>query len=66
MTCLVIMHNIIIEYERDEGILDQVWQLQGELVAPQPGSMFEVFRHVPLACTVQLSFSSRSREKEQM
>jgi hypothetical protein len=32
MTACVIMHNLIIEDERDEDIHDQGWKFQGELV----------------------------------
>jgi hypothetical protein len=38
MTACVIMHNMIIEDECDEGIHDQGWEFQDELVAPYPGS----------------------------
>jgi hypothetical protein len=42
MTSCVIMHNMIVDDERDEGFLDQGHQFQGELVAPQARlSMFE-------------------------
>jgi hypothetical protein len=33
MTACVIMHNMIVEDERNESIHDQGWELQGELVA---------------------------------
>jgi hypothetical protein len=33
--------------ERDEGIYDQGWEFQGELVAPHPGAAtFEKFLHM--------------------
>jgi hypothetical protein len=42
MTTCVIMHNMTVDDERDEGFLDQGRQFQGELVAPQAGpSTFE-------------------------
>jgi hypothetical protein len=51
MTACVIMHNMIVEDERDDGIHDQGWEFQGELVAPHPGAAtFEEFLHVQL-CT---------------
>jgi hypothetical protein len=47
MTACVIMHNMIIEDERDEGIHEQGWEFQGELVAPHPeAATFEEFLHV--------------------
>jgi hypothetical protein len=47
MTAYVIMHNMIVEDVRDEGIHDQGWEFQGELVAPHPGAAtFEEFLHV--------------------
>jgi hypothetical protein len=46
MTCCVIMHNMIVEDERDDSIYDQGWQFQGELVAPIPGpASFQDFLH---------------------
>jgi hypothetical protein len=36
MTAYVIMHNMIVEEERDDSIYDQGWDFQGELVAPNP------------------------------
>jgi hypothetical protein len=36
MTACVIMHNMIVENERDERIHDQGWEYQGELVVPHP------------------------------
>jgi hypothetical protein len=38
MTACVIMHNMIIEDERDERIHDQGWEFKGELVVPYPGA----------------------------
>jgi hypothetical protein len=47
MTACVIMHNIIIEDERDERINYQGWEFQGELVALHLGAaIFEEFLHV--------------------
>jgi hypothetical protein len=47
MTACVIMHNMIVKNERDEGINDQGWEFQGELVAPHTWSaIFEEFFHV--------------------
>jgi len=37
MTACVIMHNMIVEEERDESVYDQGWEFQGDLVALQPG-----------------------------
>jgi hypothetical protein len=31
------MHNMIIEEERDVDVYDQGWEIQGELVTPNPG-----------------------------
>jgi hypothetical protein len=46
-TSRVIIHNNIVEDECDEGLLDQGWQFQGELVVLHAGStMFEEFIHV--------------------
>ena len=37
MTACVIMHNMIVENERDDAmIFDQGWEFEGELVAPTP------------------------------
>jgi hypothetical protein len=36
MTACVIMHNMIVEEERDDSVYDQGWDFQGELVAPNP------------------------------
>jgi hypothetical protein len=47
MTACVIMHNMIIEDERDDDLHDQGWEFQGELVALHPGTdTFEKFLHV--------------------
>jgi hypothetical protein len=47
VTACVIMHNMIVNDERDEGIHDQGWEFQGELVAPYLGATtFEEFLHV--------------------
>jgi hypothetical protein len=47
MTTCVIMHNMIIEEERDEGLHDQGWKFQGELVDPQLGlASWDEFLHV--------------------
>jgi hypothetical protein len=47
MTVCVIMHNMIVEDGRDDGIHDQGWEFQGELVAPHLGAAtFEKFLHV--------------------
>jgi hypothetical protein len=46
MTACVIMHNIIVEEERDDTVYDQGWNFQGELVAPNPGPVsFQDFLH---------------------
>jgi hypothetical protein len=37
MTAYMIMHNMIIEEERDDNVYDQGWDFQGELVAANPG-----------------------------
>jgi hypothetical protein len=36
MIACVIMHNMIVEEERDDSVYDQEWDFQGELVAPNP------------------------------
>jgi hypothetical protein len=47
MTTCVIMHNMIVEDERDEGVHNQEWEFQGELVARHSGAAtFEEFLHV--------------------
>jgi hypothetical protein len=47
ITACVIIHNMIVEDEHDEGIHDQGWEFQGELVTPHPGAAtFEEFLHV--------------------
>jgi hypothetical protein len=43
MTACVIMHNMIVEDERDEGMHDPAWQFQGQLVEPQGPSTFAQF-----------------------
>jgi hypothetical protein len=41
------MHNMIVEDERDDGIHDQWWKFQGELIAPHPeAAIFDEFLHV--------------------
>jgi hypothetical protein len=41
------MHNMIVEDECDDGIHNQGWEFQGDLVAPHPGAAtFEEFVHV--------------------
>jgi hypothetical protein len=37
MTACKIMHNMIIEKERNDIVYDQGWGFQGELVSPNPG-----------------------------
>ncbi|XP_051186503.2 uncharacterized protein [Lolium perenne] len=37
MTACVIMHNMIVEVERDDSLYDNDWEGQGELVTPQRG-----------------------------
>ncbi|XP_071683210.1 uncharacterized protein [Lolium perenne] len=37
MTACVIMHNMIVEVERDDSLYDSDWEGQGELVTPQRG-----------------------------
>ncbi|KAK1608299.1 hypothetical protein QYE76_031972 [Lolium multiflorum] len=37
MTACVIMHNMIVEVERDDSLFDNEWDGQGELVTPQGG-----------------------------
>ena len=38
ISCCLIMHNMIVEYERDDSIYDKDWQFGGETVVPQFGS----------------------------
>ncbi|KAK1603841.1 hypothetical protein QYE76_027514 [Lolium multiflorum] len=37
MTACVIMHNMIVEVERDDSLFDNDWEGQGEFVTPQGG-----------------------------
>ena len=47
MTACVIMHNMIVEVERDDSLYDNDWEGQGELVAPQGGpATFQDILHV--------------------
>jgi hypothetical protein len=47
MIAFVIIHNMIFEDGCDEGLLNQGWQFEGELIAAQRGSTsFEEFIHV--------------------
>ena len=47
MTACVIMHNMIVEDERDDSLYDQDWLHGGDLVAPAQGAgSFEDFIHV--------------------
>jgi hypothetical protein len=46
MTACVIMHNMIVEEERDDSVYDQRWDFQGELVAANPRPVsFQNFLH---------------------
>jgi hypothetical protein len=46
MSACVIMHNMIIEEERDDIVHDQGWDFQGELVATNPvPASFQNFFH---------------------
>jgi hypothetical protein len=36
MTACVIMHNMIVEEERDDSVYDQGWDFQGDLVVANP------------------------------
>jgi hypothetical protein len=36
MTACVVMHNMIVDDERDESIYDQGWKFQDKLVASHP------------------------------
>ena len=47
----VIMHNMVVEYERDEGLNDQAWQFQSEVVEPQGPSTFAQF--LDLHCDIR-------------
>jgi hypothetical protein len=47
MTACVIMHNMIVENERNEGLHDQAWEFHGELVVLYPRvATFEEFFHM--------------------
>ncbi|KAM0821209.1 hypothetical protein ACQ4PT_025201 [Festuca glaucescens] len=47
MTACVIMHNMIVEVERDDSLFDNEWEGQGELVTPQGGpASFQDILHV--------------------
>jgi hypothetical protein len=39
MSACVIMHNMIVENERDDNIYDQGWDFQSELVEPAVGHL---------------------------
>jgi hypothetical protein len=46
MTACVIMHNMIVEEERDDSVYDQAWDFQDELVAQNPVPFsFQEFLH---------------------
>jgi hypothetical protein len=46
MTACVIIHNMIVEEERDNAVYDHGWDFHGELVAPNPGpTSFQDFLH---------------------
>ena len=38
MSCCVIMHNMIVEDERDDSLFDKDWEFSGETIVPQFGS----------------------------
>jgi hypothetical protein len=38
MICCVIMHNMIVEDERPDGLNEHIWDFQGEMVAPSHGA----------------------------
>jgi hypothetical protein len=47
ITACVIMHNMIVENERDDNIYDQGWDFQGELAEPSAEvASWEQFMHV--------------------
>ena len=48
MAACVIMHNMIVEDERDDArLFDQDWEFQGEFVEPIPGpASFQEYLHV--------------------
>jgi hypothetical protein len=37
MTICIIMHNMVIEEERDDTVFDQGWEHQSENIATEPG-----------------------------
>jgi hypothetical protein len=46
MTARVIMHNMIVEEERDGSVYDQGWDFQDDLVAANPvPTSFQEFLH---------------------
>jgi hypothetical protein len=46
ITVCVIMHNMIVEEERDDSVYDQGWDFHSELVAPNSvPSSFQKFLH---------------------
>jgi hypothetical protein len=47
MTACVIMHDMIVESERDDSMYDQDWESQSELVEPKGRpATFQDFVHV--------------------
>ena len=38
MSCCLIMHNMIVEDERDDSLFDKDWEFSGETIVPQFGS----------------------------
>jgi hypothetical protein len=38
MICCMIMHNMIVEDERPDGLNEHIWDFQGEMVAPSHGA----------------------------
>jgi hypothetical protein len=63
MIVCVIMHNMIIEEERDENVYGQGWNFQGELVAPRArttgGLGWLFFKSIMKCKTVQLTTDSK-------